>query len=602
MSAPVSAADGLPVASPGQARAALWRRAGPHRGLLVGSTLALLLRSVAALAPPAIVGLIVDDVIDGAQPEDLVVPLVILAVAAVAASLLTGLGTALVSRLGETVLASLREDVVEQALHTSQDHLERAGTGDLLARVSNDVQVVSEATRTAFPAFVATSFTIGVTFLGIFALDWRLALAGLAAVPVQVLSLRWHLRRSRPIYAAERAADSERSQRLYDAIGGVETVRALGLGARHRGEVEQRSLAVSELGLAATVQRLSFFARLNGAEVTGLGAILVVGFFSVQAGHVSVGAVTAAALYFEQLFDPVMLLLSLSDEAQRATAALERLVGVLHLPRSRTPAEVDERTTGSTEATDGVAPVGARLTGVGFAYGDGPLVVRDVDLRLEPGEHVALVGTSGAGKSTLAKVLAGVHEPTVGVVEVGGLPVHDLGEAGTRRLVALVTQEAHVFAGPLADDLRLVAPDATDEQLLEALAEVQADGWVRALPEGLATEVGTGGRSLTTTQGLQVALARLLLLDPAVVVLDEATADAGSASARLLEQAAERAIAGRTALVVAHRLSQAATADRILVMEEGHVVESGAHDELAAGDGPYARLWAAWSASRPPST
>jgi ATP-binding cassette subfamily C protein len=614
-------ASGLPIASPKEARRELWRLARPHRGLLAGSTVTLLLRSIAYLIPPAVVGWIVDDVVDGAGAGDLVGPLVLLGGGAIVAALLTGLGTSLVSRLGETVLASLREEVVDRSLHTSQDHLERAGTGDLLSRVSNDVQVVSEATREAFPAFVATTFIIAITFVGIFALDWRLALAGLAAVPIQLLSLRWHVKRSRPIYADERAVDSERSQRLYDAIGGVATVRAMGLGGRHRDAVEDRSLELTRLGLASTVQRLSFFARLNGAEVTGLASILVVGFFSVQAGHVSVGAVTAAALYFEQLFDPIMLLLSLSDEAQRANAALERLVGVLHLPRRTTSTEtwsggVDDTppdvsispATGEIETSEGGLSaaglhrteegVGIRLQDVSFAYGPGPLVVQDVDLTIEPGEHVALVGTSGAGKSTLAKLVAGVHEPTSGLLEVGGLPVHELGEAGTRRLVALITQEAHVFAGPLADDLRLVAPDATDDELLEALAAVEAEGWVRALPDGLATEVGTGARNLTTTQGLQVALARLLLLDPAVAVLDEATADAGSASARALERAAERAVEGRTALVVAHRLSQAAAADRILVMEHGRVVEGGPHDELAGGSGPYARLWSAWSASR----
>jgi ATP-binding cassette subfamily C protein len=617
---------GLPIASPKQARKELWRLARPHRGLLGGATGALLLRSVAFLVPPAVVGWIVDDVVEGADAGDLVAPLVLLGVGALVAAVLTGVGTSLVSRLGENVLASLREEVVDRSLHTSQDHLERAGTGDLLARVSNDVQVVSEATRVAFPAFVATAFTIGVTFVGIFALDWRLALAGAAAVPVQVLSLRWHIRRSRPIYAEERAVDSERAQELYDAIGGVATVRAMGLGARHRSRVDDRSQEVNRLNLASAVQKLSFFARLNGAEVTGLASILIVGFFSVQAGHVSVGAVTAAALYFEQLFDPIMLLLSLSDEAQRSTAALERLVGVLHLPKTTGPTETWRRAVdnppsrlsvsqaGEIETSEGglsagglhrtAGAVGVVLRGVSFSYGGGPvaagpLVVQDVDLTIAPGEHVALVGTSGAGKSTLAKLVAGVHEPTAGVLSVGGLPVHDLGEAGTRRLVALVTQEAHVFAGPLADDLRLVAPDATDDQLLEALATVEADGWVRALPEGLATEVGAGARSLSTTQGLQVALARLLLLDPPVAVLDEATADAGSASARALERAAERAVAGRTALVVAHRLSQAAAADRILVMDEGRVVEAGPHDVLAGGSGPYARLWSAWTASRP---
>jgi len=216
-----------------------------------------------------------------------------------------------------------------------------------------------------------------------------------------------------------------------------------------------------------------------------------------------------------------------------------------------------------------------------------------VDLVLRPGERVALVGASGAGKTTLAKLVAGIHRPTAGRIDIGGEePVESGGTVG------LVTQEVHVFAGSLAGNLRLARPGATDAQVREALERVGALGWAQALPDGVDTVVGDGGHRLTADRAQQLALARLVLADPPVAVLDEATAEAGSAGAQVLEKAADRALEGRTALIVAHRLSQAAAADRIVVLADGRVAESGTHGELLAARGPYAALWLAWSRSR----
>ena len=229
-------------------------------------------------------------------------------------------------------------------------------------------------------------------------------------------------------------------------------------------------------------------------------------------------------------------------------------------------------------------------------YPDGPTVLHDVSVRVPAGGSLAVVGESGAGKTTLAALIGGVFPASDGAIALGDDAVDGLDPHAVRRRVAVVTQEVHTFAGTLADDLRLARPDATDDDLEDALRTVGALDWVVALPGGLGTRVGTGGYPLTVDQAQQLALARIMLVAPPVVVLDEATAEAGSAGARALERSADAVTAGRTAVVVAHRLTQARGCDAIAVMSGGRIVELGTHDELVAAGGHYAQLWAAWSA------
>ncbi|MFJ3434632.1 ABC transporter ATP-binding protein [Streptomyces cyaneofuscatus] len=576
-------AELLPIATGARTRAALRTLIRPDRGravlglgVLVGAT------AVGLLVQP-LLGRIVDIVADGRPADALTLPVVLLLVVAVVQGVTTTLGLTQVARLGETVLARLREQFIERALQLPADRLERAGAGDLTARVTGDVARVAEAVRSALPEMARSVLAIVLTLGAMALLDVRFLLAALLAVPVQALTARWYVRRAVTVYADQRVANGAQQQQLLETIGGAVTVRGHRLEEQHTEKSAARSRRAVELTMRSVHLVLGFYARLHIAEYIGLAAVLVTGFFLVRDGSVSIGTATAAALYFHSLFGTVNAALVLLDDAQSAAAGLARLVGVtdlkesaVRLPHQRTPS---------------AAAVTVTVDAVSHAYGPGRTVLHEVSLTLRAGEHVALVGTSGAGKSTLARLVAGVQQPTGGTVSVAAK-----GEAGPS--VVLVTQEVHVFTGTLAEDLRLARPDATDADLRTALATVHALEWAEALPEGLATVVGEGGHRLDPARAQQLALARLVLADPPVAVLDEATAEAGSAGARTLERSAEAALAGRTALVVAHRLTQAVAADRIVVLEAGRVVESGTHDELRTADGPYAALWHAWSGSR----
>ena len=575
----------LPVATAARCRQLVWSLIRPHRVPAISGVVVLVLATVVSLLSSPLLGRIVDIVADHRAASDLVAPAVGIALVALVQGLLTPIGLSQLATAGESALAGLRERFVERALQLPIADVERAGSGDLTSRVTNDVTKISEAVREALPEFARSGLAIVLTLVALAVLDWRFLLAALLAAPVQGLTVRWYLHRAGKVYAAQRISAGEQQQQLLETIGGARTVRAFRLGGRQLPRVASASSHTVNRTLDGIALQTGFFGRLNAAEFIGLSSVLIVGFVLVQDGAVSIGTASAAAFYFHSLFTPVNTALFLLDEAQSAAASLARLVGVVDLPAPPP----------SSAAAIPAAKASIGIEKVGHAYVDGHDVLSDVDLDIPAGHRVAVVGASGAGKTTLVKLIAGFHPPTAGTIRLGGQDTEELGPDGVRRTVALVTQEVHVFAGPLSDDLRLARAQASDAELEAALEQVQALDWVRLLPEGLETVVGDGGHELTAAQAQQLALARLVLADPPVAILDEATAEAGSAGARLLERSAAQALTGRTAIVVAHRLTQAATADRIVVMESGRVAEQGTHAELLASSGLYAQLWKAWS-------
>ncbi|WP_328474568.1 ABC transporter ATP-binding protein/permease [Actinoplanes sp. NBC_00393] len=570
----------LPVAGTRESRVWLGAELRARKAATALALAAGLLAAGTAIVPAYALGLLVDRVRSGGDTAAIIPVAVIIVVAALAGGPATGLAGHLTRGLGSRILADLRERTVDTALRLPAQVLDRVGRGDLLSRVSADITAIDKAVSDVLPSMISALLLAVISLAAIVGIDWRLGLAGAVAVPLYVLGLRWYLPRAAPSYAAERVAIAERSQQFVESMQGIRTVHTYHLEDRHLDGITAASTRARDISVNVFALYTRFVGRINRAELAGLGAVLVLGFLLVRQGAVSIGEVSATALLVHRLFGPIILLMVTFDKAQDAGASLARLVGVLGM-------DVERR-------VGGASPPGRDLVldGVAFSYDGVTPVLHDVSLRIEAGELVALVGSTGAGKTTAASLAAGLLRPGRGEATLGGVPVADL----PAHTIAIVSQETHVFAGPLSEDLRLARPGASHDELCTALARVGALGWAQDLPDGLDTVIGDGGYPLTAARAQQLALARVVLMDPPVVVLDEATAEAGSAGARDLEQAAAAALAGRTALVVAHRLTQAKAADRIIVMEDGKIAESGPHAELVVAGGRYAQLWAAWSA------
>ena len=511
----------------------------------------------------------------------------LMAAAAVIGGVTDGAGYFLLARLSERLIANLREEMVGTALGLPMHRVEDAGTGDVVSRSTDDVAQTSSAVMEVLPVLSGAVFVIAATGIGLLTVDWRFLAVILLVSPVYWLSARAYLRKAPQLFAAERASMGLRARRVLEAIHGRRTVRAFRMERDMHDRISDASWSVVDNAVGANRVMVRLLNRMLIAEFVMITSALVLGFFLVDHGTLGVGAVTGAALMIIRVRGPLQQVMRVLDAAQSGYASLARIIGVTVDPPRPVP------DAGAPEARGEVV-----LDDVAFRYGEDAWAVSDVSFRIAPGKTVALVGASGAGKTTVATLLAGLREPTSGAVTVDGVPVTALSDSERAARLALVSQEVHVFSGTLRDDLLLAAPDATDDALSAALVAVGADGWLATLSDGLDTEVGARGVIPDPVVAQQLALARVLLRDPKVVVLDEATAEAGSAGAQALEDAARRLTEGRTALTVAHRLDQARQADEILVMEDGRIVERGSHDDLVASGGRYAELWSVWSRGR----
>jgi ABC-type multidrug transport system fused ATPase/permease subunit len=537
--------------------------------------------SAAGLVGPRILEVIIDDVGPHHGSSTIDVLSILFVVALVFQTILTGATRGLGAVLGERLLARMREGLVESVLALPLGLVERAGTGDLLTRASTDVDDLSQAVRAGLPQLLVAGVTAVLATAALIVTAPILAVALIPSIPVISAGTRWYLKRARSAYQHEAASFARVNAGIQETVAAGRTIEAFRLGEIR---VERTD---SDIGDWVAWERRTlwlrtvFFGSSEVSYVMPLVLCMIVGGLLHIDGHLSAGAVAAAALYAQQLVVPIDTLLAWQDEVQLASASLSRVVGVGEVP----PVPTTDR-----------LPIDEQLVAsdVHYAYREGHDVLHGVDLEPAPGTRLAVVGPSGAGKSTLALLLAGVHPPRTGSVEVGGVETWRLPAERLRREVALVTQEHHLFACSLRDNLRLAAPGASDRELIAALEAVDADVALRSLPDGLDTRIGSAGISLPPAFAQQIAIARLLLADPHTLVLDEATSLLDSRAARHLERSISTLLAGRTVIAISHRLHAAHDAVDVVVVANGRIAEQGTHAELLASGGAYAALWRSW--------
>ncbi|NUP02010.1 MAG: ABC transporter ATP-binding protein [Nonomuraea sp.] len=571
----------LPVADQKQVRAYARRLTLKYPRRLTSALALHGLAAVAGLVVPWQLGSLVQTVQDGGQVNGLLVAAVIGAFLFLQ-GLLIRFAVLASAKLGEKVLAELREEFVDRVLGLPLSTVERAGAGDLITRTSRDVDSLSRTVRHAVPETLIALVTFVITMGALVLVSPQLMLPMLVAGPLIWLATRWYLKRARDGYLRENAAYADMTEGLAETVEGARAVEALGLQQRRRERTDgdiRRSFAAERYTLGL---RTMWFPTVELGYVIPVVSTLLVGGLFYTNDWVTVQQVTAALVYAQQLIDPLDRFLMWIDELQVGGAAMARLLGVANVPDDREPSPA--RPAGELLKADDVR----------YAYREGRDVLHGVSLTVQPGERLAMVGPSGAGKSTLGRLLAGIHGPRTGEVSVGGVALVDLPLDDLRGHVALVTQEHHVFKGTLRDNLLIARPGADDAAVREALAAVDALDWVESLPDGLDTEVGSGGTAVPPAQAQQLALARLVLADPHTLVLDEATSLIDPRAARHLERSLAAVLEGRTVIAIAHRLYTAHDADRVAVVEDGKITELGSHDELVAEGGSYAALWASW--------
>jgi ABC-type multidrug transport system fused ATPase/permease subunit len=566
----------------------LVRLTRPYKTRTVLSVIAMLLATATALAPPFLGKYALDYAIG---ENDLTKLWWIVGAFLVAGLLNWGTSyaqTYLTGWVGERILADLRNRLFDHLQRLSLGFYERNRAGVIISRLTNDVEAIDQLVTDGVTSLVQNTLTLLGTAILLFILDWRLALATLGVIPFMSVATFIFRTRSARAYAAVRERLGLVTATLAEDIAGMRIVQAFTrerTNVRNFREVSER---YRESNMQTVVLNGLYFPFVDLLSSVALAVVLGYGGHLYFQGDVTLGTLFAFMLYVQNFFDPVQQLSQLYGTFLSATAALDKIVDVL----DQEPEVVDRA------GTIALPPVDGRVAfeGVRFGYGDGPEVLHGLELDVPPGTTVALVGHTGAGKSTIAKLLARFYDPREGRITIDGHDLRDVTQASLRRQLGIVPQEGFLFAGTVTENIAFGRPDASSDEVVRAAKTIGAHDFILRLEGGYETQLQERGSRLSLGQRQLVALARALLADPRLLILDEATSSVDIGTERKIEQALRRLLAGRTAFVIAHRLSTIRDADLIVVLEHGRVVEQGNHDELLRERGLYTSLYGDWAA------
>lgn len=598
---------------PAQAKTVGWavvRRifiyARPYRRQVIAFLITLVIASLLTVAQPLVFRQIIDNGISQGNGTLVTVLAIVVAVLALLDAAIGLIGRWYSSRIGEGLIYDLRTQVYDHVQRQSVAFFTRAQTGALVSRLNSDVIGAQQAFTSTLGGVVGNLITVTIVLITMFLLSWQVTILSLILVPLFLLPARWMGRRLQALTKEQMQVNAQMSTQMTERfnVSGALLVSLFGKPAREHEDFSQRAAQVRDSGISIAMANRWFFTALLlvGSIATaityGVGGNLVIG------GSITLGTLLALVALLAQLYGPLTALSNVRVDVMTALVSFERVFEILDLP----PLVRDAPHAKPVQS----GPLGVSFEHVGFRYPSAAEVslaslesvaregssraeepvLHDISFDVLPGQLVALVGPSGAGKTTITSLVPRLYDVTQGVVRVGDSDVSDLELSSLRDAVGVVTQDAHLFHDTIGSNLRYARPDASDEDIRDALRGAHILDLIDSLPDGLDTVVGDRGYRLSGGEKQRIAIARLLLKAPRVVILDEATAHLDSESESAVQQALAEALRGRTSLVIAHRLSTVRQADVILVIEEGRVVERGTHVELLALGGLYATLYA----------
>jgi ABC-type multidrug transport system fused ATPase/permease subunit len=566
----------------------LGRLTSPYRGRTTLSFVSLLAATATALAPPLLAKYALDYAIEGQVDRKLVLIVVAFVLAGLANWGMSYVQTYLTGWVGERILADLRIKLFHHLQRLSLGFYERNRAGVIISRLTNDVEALDQLVTDGVTTLVQSTLTLIGTAILLFVLDWRLALATLAVIPLMSIGTILFRVYSTRAYAAVRERLALVTATLAEDIAGMRIVQAFTREQRNIRQFREVAEQYREANMRTVVLNALYFPYVDLISSVALAVVLGYGGHLYFGGDMTLGTLFAFLLYVQNFFDPVQQLSQLYNTFLSATAALDKIMDVL----DEEPQVVDKPGARELPPVEG----NVHFEHVRFGYGEGPEVLHGLDLDVTAGTTVALVGHTGAGKSTIAKLLARFYDPREGRITIDGTDLRDVTQESLRRQLGIVPQEGFLFAGTVTENIAFGRPDASPHDVVRAAQTVGAHDFIMRLEDGYETELQERGTRLSLGQRQLVALARALLADPRILILDEATSSVDIGTERKIEQALRILLAGRTAFIIAHRLSTIRDADLIVVLEHGQIVEQGSHDELMERRGLYTSLYGDWAA------